>query len=112
MQYWIEKKCLTDHNKDLIDMDAMKKSHSTMSFSQKLFTAKWTCKFVATGENMQRWKQSLKGNCPYCMGEKEDTKDILTCSHADARMGWDKAIKQWVNLMLKIDMCSYFIGAV
>ena len=57
IQYWLEKERLTPTSKELIDIDSMTKAHSAMSFTQKKFTAKWACKFVATGKNMQRWKQ-------------------------------------------------------
>ena len=111
-KYWMEKQRLTHISKDLINLDAMKKSHSAMSYTQKRFSAKWACEYVPTGKNLQRWKLRYKGNCPYCMCEKEDTRHILTCTHLDAETNWDEASQQWLKRMAKIDTCTYLLGAI
>ena len=78
-KYWVEKDRIKPHHLQLIDYNATHTSSKAMPLNIKRFSAKWACKCIGTGKNMERWKLQHVGACPYCLYPKEETRHIFLC---------------------------------
>ena len=83
-----------------------------LSISMRRFAAKWSSKTLATKQNMVRWNQQFKGNCPFCLEEDKTTTHIVQCQHVHAYDAWNKGLLQLIKKLNKLKTCWKLMIAI
>ena len=111
-KYWVERDRIKPHHLQLIDYNAINTSSRAITLNMKRFSAKWACKCIGTGKNMERWKLRHVGSCPYCLHPKEHTRHIFLCPNVHSIIQWNKAIYEMMENRYKLDTYPVLIKAM
>ena len=99
-KYWEKRRRFRQQPATDIDWDSSYTAMKAMNQGQRREFIKHNSSLQATNKNMLRRKQRETEACPRCSAPIEDSKHLITCSHAEATALWNKslqAIKFWLQ---------------